>query len=77
MAMSISPPHWAGSSGRWGTTAPPGSYVGSLGMLGSSMGRDFGTSFGRERDRELEATYVRDFSCCGKRLRSLHELLEQ
>lgn len=77
MGMSISPPYWSGGAGRWGTGFPPGSYVGSSGMMGTSVGRDLGTSFGRERDRELEATYVRDFNCCGRRLRSLHELLEQ
>jgi transcription factor SFP1 len=36
-----------------------------------------GTSFGRERDRELEAKYVRDFTCCNRQLNGLHELLEQ
>jgi hypothetical protein len=36
-----------------------------------------GSSFGRDRDREMEARYVRDFSCCGKQLGGLHELLEQ
>ena len=66
LGMSISPPHWATANGPWATS---GSYVGSLGGLG--------TSFGRERDRELEAKYVRDFSCCGRQLNGLHELLEQ
>ncbi|KAL7424082.1 hypothetical protein Q5752_001667 [Cryptotrichosporon argae] len=48
-----------------------GSFVGSVGA--------FGTSFGRQaegRERELEAKYVRDFTCCGKQLGGLHELLE-
>lgn len=62
MGMSMSPPRWQG----WGGS---GSFVGSLGALG--------TSFGRDRDREMEARYVRDFSCCGKQLGGLHELLEQ
>ncbi|KAK8869774.1 hypothetical protein IAR55_000342 [Kwoniella newhampshirensis] len=63
MGMSISPPHW-GSLGS-------GSFVGSVGAFGTSLNRE------REgRERELEARYVRDFSCCGKRLNGLHELLE-
>ncbi|WVQ98764.1 hypothetical protein IAU59_005895 [Kwoniella sp. CBS 9459] len=64
MGMSISPPHW-GSLGS-------GSFVGSVGGA-------FGTSLNREREgreRELEAKYVRDFTCCGKKLNGLHELLE-
>lgn len=64
--MSISPPHWAPNNTPWGTS---GSFVGSLGALG--------TSFGRERDRELEAKYVQDFTCCGRQLNGLHDLLEQ
>jgi transcription factor SFP1 len=64
--MSISPPHWAPGKAPWGTS---GSYVGSLGAMGAS--------FGRERDRELEAKYVKDFSCCARQLNGLHELLEQ
>ncbi|WWC89996.1 uncharacterized protein L201_004926 [Kwoniella dendrophila CBS 6074] len=60
MGMSISPPHW-GSLGS-------GSFVGS-------MGHQFGTSM-NSRNRELEARYVRDFSCCGRKLNGLHELLE-
>jgi transcription factor SFP1 len=66
LGMSISPPHWANMGSGWGG---PGSFVGSLGAMG--------TSFGRDRDREMEARYVRDFSCCGKQLGGLHELLEQ
>ncbi|WVF72187.1 hypothetical protein IAT40_006999 [Kwoniella sp. CBS 6097] len=63
MGMSISPPHW-GSLGS-------GSFVGSVGAFGTSLNRE------REgRERELEAKYVRDFSCCGKKLNGLHELLE-
>ncbi|WVR05207.1 hypothetical protein IAU60_002219 [Kwoniella sp. DSM 27419] len=63
MGMSISPPHW-GSLGS-------GSFVGSVGAFGTSLNRE------REgRERELEARYVRDFSCCGKKLNGLHELLE-
>ncbi|WWD15952.1 hypothetical protein CI109_100376 [Kwoniella shandongensis] len=63
MGMSISPPHW-GSLGS-------GSFVGSVGAFGTSLNRE------REgRERELEARYVRDFSCCGRRLNGLHELLE-
>lgn len=55
---------------NWGSYGGgAGSFVGSLGQLG--------TSFGRERDRELEAKYVRDFFCCGKQLNGMHELLEQ
>lgn len=61
LGMSMSPPRWQG----WGGA---GSMVGSLGAMG--------TSFGRDRDREMEARYVRDFSCCGKQLGGLHELLE-
>ena len=63
--MSISPPHWVPGNAPWAS----GSYVGSFGALG--------TSFGRERDRELEAKYVRDFTCCGRQLNGLHDLLEQ
>ncbi|OCF35483.1 hypothetical protein I317_04889 [Kwoniella heveanensis CBS 569] len=63
MGMSISPPHW----GSFGS----GSFVGSVGAFGTSLNRE------REgRERELEAKYVRDFSCCGKKLNGLHELLE-
>lgn len=64
--MSMSPPRWGNAGQGWGG---PGSFVGSLGAMGSS--------FGRDRDREMEARYVRDFSCCGKQLGGLHELLEQ
>ncbi|WVW83035.1 hypothetical protein I302_105052 [Kwoniella bestiolae CBS 10118] len=60
MGMSISPPHWGGSVGST-------SYVGSMGNFGTSL---------NSRDRELEARYVRDFTCCGKKLNGLHELLE-
>lgn len=89
--MSISPPSWgswgkyappsaAVGSGSYGTgnvhmgswggvNGAGGSFIGSLGQMGQS--------FGRERDRELEARYVRDFSCCGRQLNGLHELLEQ
>lgn len=64
LGMSISPPNW-GSLGS-------GSFVGSMGAFGTSLNRE------REgRERELEARYVKDFSCCGKRLNGLHELLEQ
>jgi transcription factor SFP1 len=66
MGMSMSPPRWHNQGQGWGG---PGSFVGSLGGMGSS--------FGRDRDREMEARYVRDFSCCGKQLGGLHELLEQ
>ena len=66
LGMSISPPHWVAGNTLAGT---PGSFGGSLGAMG--------TSFGRERDRELEAKYVKDFQCCGKELDGLHELLEQ
>lgn len=46
--------------------------MGSMGAFGTSLNRE------REgRERELEARYVKDFSCCGKRLNGLHELLEQ
>ncbi|WVO12878.1 hypothetical protein L204_100486 [Cryptococcus depauperatus] len=63
MGMSISPPHW-GSLGS-------GSFVGSMGVFGTSLIKE------REgRERELEARYVKDFSCCGKKLNGLHELLE-
>ncbi|OXG86401.1 hypothetical protein C348_01165 [Cryptococcus neoformans Gb118] len=63
LGMSISPPNW-GSLGS-------GSFVGSMGAFGTSLNRE------REgRERELEARYVKDFSCCGKRLNGLHELLE-
>lgn len=62
----MSPPRWNNQGQGWGG---PGSFVGSLGAMGSS--------FGRDRDREMEARYVRDFSCCGKQLGGLHELLEQ
>ncbi|TYJ57221.1 hypothetical protein B9479_002136 [Cryptococcus floricola] len=65
LGMSISPPHW-GSLGS-------GSFVGSLGnpALSTSLNRE------REgRERELEARYVKDFDCCGKKLNGLHELLE-
>ncbi|KAK6902998.1 hypothetical protein I203_108259 [Kwoniella mangroviensis CBS 8507] len=64
MGMSISPPHWA--SGSVGSA----SYVESMGNFGG-----LGTSL-NSRDRELEARYVKDFSCCGKKLNGLHELLE-
>ncbi|ORY27159.1 hypothetical protein BCR39DRAFT_538599 [Naematelia encephala] len=64
--MSVSPPHWQQNAApAWG---PAGSFGGSLGALG--------TSFGRERDRELEARYVQDLACCGKQLNGMHELLE-
>lgn len=66
LGMSMSPPRWNGMGQSWGA---PGSFVGSLGQMG--------TSYGRDRDREMEARYVRDFSCCGKQLGGLHELLEQ
>ncbi len=66
LGMSVSPPHWVPGNAPWGTS---GSYVDSLGALGAS--------FGRERDRELEAKYVKDFNCCGRQLNGLHELLEQ
>jgi hypothetical protein len=86
--MSISPPSW-GAYGQLGS--PPGgsgsygnAYMGSWGgAVGGGMGSfvgslgQMGQSFGRERDRELEARYVRDFSCCGRQLNGLHELLEQ
>lgn len=49
-----------------------GSFVGSVGALGTSFGRTADS-----RDRELEAKYVKDFTCCGKQLSGLHELLEQ
>jgi hypothetical protein len=62
----MSPPRWNGMGQSWGA---PGSFVGSMGQMG--------TSYGRDRDREMEARYVRDFSCCGKQLGGLHELLEQ
>lgn len=45
-----------------------------------SMSGTLGTSFGRQaegRERELEAKYVKDFTCCGRQLSGLHELLEQ
>jgi len=48
--------------------AASGSYAGSLGVMGTSLGKD--------RDRELDAAYTRDFTCCGKQLSGLHELLE-
>ncbi len=66
LGMSVSPPHWVPGNAPWGQS---GSFVGSVGALGAS--------FGRERDRELEAKYVRDFACCGRQLSGLHELLEQ
>ncbi|ORX39909.1 hypothetical protein BD324DRAFT_242570 [Kockovaella imperatae] len=73
LGMSVSPPRWVtGGNAGWGGPPPmyggSGSYVGSIGALG--------TSFGQERDRELEARYVRDFACCGRQLNGLHELLE-
>ncbi|WWC61074.1 uncharacterized protein I303_103652 [Kwoniella dejecticola CBS 10117] len=51
---------------HWGSLGS-GSFVGSMGQFGTSL---------NSRDRELEARYVRDFSCCGKKLNGLHELLE-
>lgn len=69
MAMSISPPRWQpGSLGGFGS----GSFVGSVGQLGTSFGRQ-----AEGRERELEAKYVKDFTCCGRQLSGLHELLEQ
>lgn len=60
-----------GSSANAHNGGGNGSYVGSL---GGSLGQ----SFGRERDRQLEARYVREgFTCCGRRLNGMHELLEQ
>jgi hypothetical protein len=49
-----------------------GSFVGSVGALGTSFGRQV-----EGRERELEAKYVKDFTCCGRQLSGLHELLEQ
>jgi hypothetical protein len=49
-----------------------GSYVGSVGALGTSFGRQ-----AEGRERELEAKYVKDFTCCNRQLSGLHELLEQ
>lgn len=66
LGMSVSPPHWVPGNAPWASSS---SYVGSMGALG--------TSFGREREREIEAKYVRDFTCCGRQLNGLHELLEQ
>lgn len=70
MAMSISPPRWAPGSMGGGYTS--GSYVGSVGALGTSFGRQ-----AEGRERELEAKYVKDFTCCNRQLSGLHELLEQ
>jgi hypothetical protein len=50
---------------------PGGSYVGSY---GAGM---LGTSFGRERDREIEARWGKEFWCCGRNFGGMHELLEQ
>lgn len=66
LGMSVSPPHWVSGNAPWPGS---GSFVGSFGALG--------TSFGRERDREIEARYVRDFACCGRQLNGMHDLLEQ
>ncbi|WOO84469.1 Zinc finger protein sfp1 [Vanrija pseudolonga] len=69
MAMSISPPRW--QPGSMGNGFGGGSFVGSVGALGTSYGRQ-----AEGRERELEAKYVRDFTCCGRQLLGLHELLE-
>ncbi len=70
MAMSISPPRWGGpgSLGGFGS----GSFVGSVGALGTSFGRNADS-----RQREIEASFVKDLTCCGRQLSGLHELLEQ
>jgi hypothetical protein len=69
MAMSISPPRWGGpgSLGGFGS----GSFVGSVGALGTSFGRNADS-----RQREIEASFVKDLTCCGRQLSGLHELLE-
>lgn len=79
--MSISPPNWGnpwtsgrgsisgGAFGGAGAGGGVGSFVGSLGALG--------TSFGRERDRQLEAKWGKEFWCCGKQFSGLHEFMEQ
>lgn len=78
--MSISPPNWGnpwsgGGRGSFsggaggGGMGFAGSFVGSLGALG--------TSFGRERDRQLEAKWGKEFWCCGKQFTGLHEFMEQ
>ncbi|WRT67172.1 uncharacterized protein IL334_004138 [Kwoniella shivajii] len=51
---------------HWGSLGS-GSFVGSMGNFGTSL---------NSRERELEASYVRDFNCCGRKLNGLHALLE-
>ena len=74
LGMSVSPPHWPpNNNALWGQS---GGFVGGTGSFAGSIGA-LGTSFGQDRDRELEARYVKDFACCGRQLNGLHELLEQ
>ena len=69
--MSVSPPHWPPNNASWGQSGgfvgANGSFVGSIGALGSS--------FGQDRDRELEARYVKDFACCGRQLNGLARVI--
>ncbi|BEI81144.1 hypothetical protein CcaverHIS002_0203040 [Cutaneotrichosporon cavernicola] len=69
MAMSISPPRWGGPGSLGGFGG--GSFVGSVGALGTSYGRNADS-----RQREIEASFVKDLTCCGRQLSGLHELLE-
>ncbi|RXK39504.1 hypothetical protein M231_03173 [Tremella mesenterica] len=64
LGMSVSPPRWPPGNPNWG---PSNGFVGSLG------GQD--VNFGRERERKLETEYA-NFTCCGRRLDGLHELLK-
>ena len=81
MSMSISPPNWnwsmpgQGGVGSYGANGYIGGGNGSF--VGSYGGNMMGTSFGRERDRELEARWGREFVCCGANFGGMHQLLEQ
>ena len=83
MSMSISPPNWNWAMPGMGGVGP-GSYGangyiagGNGSFVGSYGGNMMGTSFGRERDRELEARWGREFVCCGNNFGGMHQLLEQ
>lgn len=84
MGMSISP-HYANGFGGAGAGSYTnfGSYmhqgsVGGPGWGGAGMrGRQESFGAAGDRSRELEAKFVRDFTCCGLRLGGLHDLLEQ
>lgn len=90
MGMSISPQYAAALSVMGSSIQHSHGGVGQGHLVGGSGYQNFGSlqggggysltnhnpPIGAERSRELEAKFVKDFTCCGLRLNGLHDLLE-